>query len=113
MASWVIGANVKGKRFVALQLEVAHHFIERWAGRRARRLEPPATFRTAKTAKMRLIDPHELPIHPPISPRPTLSGHACYLLAVRGRSVLLSQQRTEWLRQNTLAQSGHVGICIE
>jgi hypothetical protein len=26
--SWVIGANMQRKLFVALQLEVAHHFIE-------------------------------------------------------------------------------------
>ena len=41
--SWVIGANMQRKLFVALQLEVAHHFIERWAGDRARSFEPPAT----------------------------------------------------------------------
>jgi hypothetical protein len=74
LAPWVIGANVQGKRFVALHLEVAHHFIERWAGGRARRLEPPAAFRATKTPKTQLIDPHQLPIHPPISPRPTSSG---------------------------------------
>jgi hypothetical protein len=30
--SRVIGAHVRGKLFVALQLEVAHHFVERCAG---------------------------------------------------------------------------------
>ena|ERR1700674_5255131 len=36
--SWVIGANMQCKRFVALQLEVAHHFIERCAGGAYRRV---------------------------------------------------------------------------
>jgi hypothetical protein len=48
---------------VALQLEVAHHFIERCAGERARRFEPPATFGAAKTLKTLLLNPHQLPAH--------------------------------------------------
>ena len=51
------------KLFVALQLEVSHHFIERRAGRRSSRLEPPATFRTTKTPKMLLLNPYQLPVH--------------------------------------------------
>jgi len=47
-ALWVIGANMQCKFFVALQLEVAHHFIERCARGRTRRLEPPAAFGAAK-----------------------------------------------------------------
>jgi len=50
--SWVIGANMQRKLFVALQLEVAHHFIERCAGDRARSFEPPATLGATKTPKM-------------------------------------------------------------
>jgi hypothetical protein len=59
----VIGANMQGKLFVALQLEVAHHFTEGCAGGRTRRLELPAAFRTPKTAKPRLINPHQPPAH--------------------------------------------------
>ena len=66
------------KLFVALQLEVAHHFIERCAGERTRRLEPPATFGATKTPKTLLLNPvqttlgrsdiggHERSLHGPI-----------------------------------------------
>jgi hypothetical protein len=63
VALGVIGANVEGKLFVALQLEVAHHFVEGWADGRTRRLELPATFGTSKTAKMRLLNPYQPPVH--------------------------------------------------
>ncbi len=59
----MIGANVRGKLLVALQLEVSHHFIERRAGQGFRRFEPPATFRTTKTPKTLLFNPHQLPAH--------------------------------------------------
>ena len=49
--------------FVALQLEVAHHFIERSAAGRTRRLEPPATFRATKTPKTLPFNPYQLPAH--------------------------------------------------
>ena len=51
------------KLSVALQLEVAHHFIERCAGERSRRFEPPATFGATKTPKTRLLNPHQLSAH--------------------------------------------------
>jgi hypothetical protein len=51
------------KLFVALQLEVSQHFIERRAGRRFSRLEPPATFRTTKAPKTLLLNPYQLPAH--------------------------------------------------
>jgi hypothetical protein len=51
------------KPFVALQLKVPHHFIERFAGGRARRLESPATFGATKTPKVLLVDPYQLPAH--------------------------------------------------
>jgi len=35
---------------------------------------------------------------------PTVSGY--HQSGVKGRSVLLSQRRTEWLQQKTVAQSG-------
>jgi len=63
LGSWVIGANMGCKPFVALQLKVPHHFIERVAGGRARRLESPATFGATKTPKALLVDPYQLPTH--------------------------------------------------
>jgi hypothetical protein len=63
LGSWVIPANVRRKLFVALRLEVAHHFIEGSAGGRSRRFEPPATFGAAKTSKMLVLDPYQLPAH--------------------------------------------------
>jgi hypothetical protein len=63
LGSWVIGANMQCKLSVALQLEVAHHFIERCAGERSRRFELPATFGATKTPKTRLLNPHQLPAH--------------------------------------------------
>jgi len=59
----VIGANMRCKLFVALQLEVAHHFIDRWAGGSARRFEPPATFGATKTSKTLFLNPNQLPAH--------------------------------------------------
>ena len=60
---WVIGANMQCKSFVALQLEVALHFIERCAGEPTGGFEPPATFRTTKTPKTLLVNPYQLPAH--------------------------------------------------
>jgi hypothetical protein len=51
------------KLFVALRLEVAHHFIERCAKERTRRLEPPLAFRTTKTPKMLVLNPYQLLVH--------------------------------------------------
>jgi len=59
----VIGANMQCKLFVALQLKVAHHFIERCPGERTRRFEPPATFGATKTSKTLLLNPYQLPAH--------------------------------------------------
>jgi len=59
----VIGANMGRKLLVALQLEVSRHFIERCAGQGFRRFEAPATFRTTKTPKTLLLNPHQLPAH--------------------------------------------------
>jgi len=90
LGSWVIGANMQCKLSIALQLEVAHHFVEGCAGERARRFEQPATFGTTKTPKMRLLNPHQLPAHG-LSLRPNaVRPHAWHPLAVRGRSILLS-----------------------
>jgi len=73
----VVGANVGLKLPVALQLEVVHHFIERFARGRTRRLESPATFGATKTPKMFLIDPYQLPPHGRLcrcAPTSTLEG---------------------------------------
>jgi len=59
----VIGANMGRKFFVELQPEAELHFLERCAGGRIRRLEPPATFGATKPSKTRLLDPHHLPPH--------------------------------------------------
>jgi hypothetical protein len=67
---------MQSKLFVALQLEVAHHFIERCAGGRTRRFKPPATVGTTKTPKTQLFNPHQLPAHGRLCRRaPTLSDH--------------------------------------
>ncbi len=74
LASWTIGANMQCKLFVAPQLEVAHHFIERCSGRRSSRFEAPATFRATKTPKPLLLNPYQLPAHGLLSCcAPTLS----------------------------------------
>jgi hypothetical protein len=49
--------------FVSLQLEVAHHFIERCAGKRSGRFEPPSTFGATKTPKTLLVNPYQVPDH--------------------------------------------------
>jgi len=54
---------MKCKLSVALQLEVAHHFIERRAGERARRFEPPPTFGATKTSKTLLLNPYQFAAH--------------------------------------------------
>jgi hypothetical protein len=59
----VIGANMGCKLFVALQLEVSHHFIERCAGGSTRRFKPPATFGATKTQKMLLLNPYQRSVH--------------------------------------------------
>jgi len=57
----VIGPNMGFKLFVALQLEVAHDFIERFAFRSTGRFEPPSTFGATKTPKTLQINPYQLP----------------------------------------------------
>ena len=51
------------KLFVALQLEVAHHFIERYAGGSTRRFKPPAACGATKTPKMLLLNPFQSSVH--------------------------------------------------
>jgi hypothetical protein len=54
----MIGAHMGFKFLVALQLEVAHHFIERCAGGRTRGFEPPPTFGATETSKTLLLNPY-------------------------------------------------------
>jgi hypothetical protein len=63
LGSRMIGANMQRELFIALQLKVAHHLIERFAGRRAGRVEDPSAFGTTKTLKMRLLNPFQRPVH--------------------------------------------------
>jgi hypothetical protein len=63
LAFWVIGANVQAERFVALQLEGAHHFIERRACGRTRGFEQPSTFGATKAPKTRLLNPYQFLVH--------------------------------------------------
>jgi hypothetical protein len=57
LALGVISANMGGKLFVALQLEVVHHFIERHAGWPAGGFEPPATFGTTQNPENAVVQP--------------------------------------------------------
>ena len=89
------------KLFVALQLEVAHHFIERCAGERTGLFELPPTVGATKTPKALLLNPYQLPAHGLFRCAPTL----CYCrpstpLAVEGRNVFLSQRFTAPLQQD-------------
>src|SRR6266849_2892193 len=63
LGSWVVGTNMQCVLFVTLQLEGMHHVIERCAGERTRRSEPPATFGATKTPKTLLLNPYQFPAH--------------------------------------------------
>src|ERR1035437_6611747 len=88
-----------GKLFLALQLEVAHHFIERCAGERTRRSEPPATYGATKTPKMLLLNPYQLPAH----------GRLCRCTPTSTR--LLSGDETFWFAINGSFRSGVLPDC--
>jgi hypothetical protein len=92
LGCWVIGANMQRKLFVALQLEVAHHFIERCADRRSSRFEAPATFRATKTSKPFLLNPCQLPAHglPSLCAPQRDCLPVQHPLGVRGGSILLA-----------------------
>ena len=63
LGSRVVGANMRRKFVVALQLKVAHHFIERRAGGTTGGFEPPVTFGATKTPKTLSLNPYKLPSH--------------------------------------------------
>jgi hypothetical protein len=64
LGTWVIGANMQCKLFVALRLEVLRHFIKGIASGRARRGEHPSTLGTTKTSKTLFFDPYKPAEHP-------------------------------------------------
>jgi hypothetical protein len=59
----MIGTKMGRKLFVALQLEVSLHFIERCAYGPIGRFEPPATFGATKPPKTLLLNPYQFPLH--------------------------------------------------
>jgi hypothetical protein len=103
------------KLFVALQLEVAHQFIERFAGGRTRGFEPPATFGATKTLKTLLLNPYQLPAHghlcrcAPTSTR-LLSRDETFWFAIKR---LLSQRRPADCSKKNVTRSGRGGRCIK
>src|ERR1700730_6436551 len=77
------------KLLVPLPLEVAQHFIERWAGGRSRRLEPPVTFGATKTPKTLFLNPYQLPVHSRLcrcapTSTPMLSTNEAFRFAMNG-----------------------------
>jgi len=97
--SRVISASMGGELLVALQLEVAHHFIERCAGGRTRRFEPPTTFGATKTTKTLLLNPYQLP------------AHGCLCCCVPTNTHLLSRDETFWFAINGSFRSGGLPDC--
>ena len=95
----VMGANMGGKLLVALQLEVAHHFIERCAGGCPRRPESPATFGATKTAKTFLLNPYQLPAH----------GRLCRCALTS--TCLRSRDEAFWFAINGSFRSGGLPDC--
>jgi hypothetical protein len=87
------------KHFVTQQLEVAHHFIERCAGGRARRFKAPATLGATKTPKTVLLNPYQFPPHGRL-----------YRCAPTSR-CLLSGNETSWLAINVSFRSGALLDC--
>jgi hypothetical protein len=84
----MVGANMGCKLFVALQLEVAHHFIESCAGGLSRTFEPPATFGATKAPKAVLLNPYQP------------SAHGCLCRCTPTSRWLLSGSETFWLAIN-------------
>jgi hypothetical protein len=84
---------------VALQLKVAHHFIERCASGRTRRFEAPVTLGATKTPKTPLLNPHEIPAH----------GRLCRSAPTSTR--LLSRDETFWFAIHGSFYSGILPDC--
>ena len=125
--TWVIRANMRGKLFVALQLEVLHHFIKRITSGRARRVKHPSTFRATKTPKKFPIDPHKPAEHPMERPivwnKHGVGPQSCLSLGIRVFASGCASQRTGTaLRRGehhqldtnervTVSELGHILMC--
>ena len=92
-----------GKFFVALQLEVAHHFIETCAWGRTGGFELPATFRATKTHKTLLLNPIQLPAHALC--RCSLLSDCTLVSARRQGTERPLQRRTASMQKKTVNQS--------
>ena len=106
-------ANVRCKLPVALQFEVALHFIEGFANGHTRRFESPVTFGATKTPKTLLVNPYQLPAHDRLfrcAPANTcaLSGDETFCFAIN--KLFRSGVLTDCSRKP--AQSGHGGRYI-
>ena len=71
---------------VALQLKVPHHFIERLANGRARRVEDPGAFGATPTPKTLLFNPYQFPTHGSLCRFAQRGLTACLELASRQRT---------------------------
>jgi hypothetical protein len=113
LALGVIGANMQCELFVALQLKVAHHFIERCPGERTRRFEPPATFGATKTSKTLLLNPYQLPAHGRHIAAPQRCLTVC-LVTARHRDEAFSFRSGVLpdCSRKTVTQSGGGGRCV-
>jgi hypothetical protein len=118
----VIGANMGRKLFVELQPEAELHFLERCAGGRIRRFEPPATFGATKPPKTRVLHPYHLPPHghlgrsTPTSTRVVSRDETCRFAidGSFGRRVLpdCSRKPSPSLGRRTIDKSpGKVNMC--
>jgi hypothetical protein len=87
---------MRGKLLVALQLEVLHHFIERFTRGRSRRLKPPGAFRASKTVKAPFFDPYNLGGQSPYSSWfvTVVFFSALGLVDVNTRTLLLKECRS-------------------
>jgi len=109
----VMGAKVGCKFPVALQFEVALHFIEGFADGHTGRFESPVTFGATKTPKTLLINPYQLPAHDRLfrcAPANTcaLSGDETFCFAIN--KLFRSGVLTDCSRKP--AHSGHGGRYI-
>jgi hypothetical protein len=113
----VIGANMGCEFFVALQLEVAHHFIERFADGRTRRFEAPATFGTSKASKTLLLGPYQLPAHDRLrrsAPNETFEGQPKLSWVLTSLITVVQSGNTPLQReQKTVSSLGTSGRCIK
>jgi len=63
LGRWVVGANMRGKIPVALQLKIPHHFVKRCARGCTRSHESPAALGASKTPKTLFFNPNQFSTH--------------------------------------------------